>query len=219
MQTNKSHILRETTAIGGHKWIYEDLLRRLADADIATSAQHLGLAINDAEEVDVPFLGATYLISKRGARRTDGKRPSYATGSALIHYILKGSSSRPNGQFVTLSELAGPLFKQGSFSHSALEQPIIRRFQGRILELLSKAAVLGGYQGGEAGLGGVSLTIDLLPHIPLQLIFYDRDEEFPARATLLFSLNATELIDFEVLAVLVTVFVQSLTGMNCKENL
>ena len=79
--------------------------------------------------------------------------------------------------------------------------------------------MLGGYQGGEAGLGGVSLIFDLLPHIPLQLIFYDRDEEFPARATLLFSLNATELIDFEVLAVLVTVFVQSLTGMNCTENL
>jgi hypothetical protein len=102
LQTNKNHILRETTAIGGYKWIYEDLLRRLADADIATSAQHLGLAINDAEEVDVAFLGATYLISKRGARRTDGKRPSYATGSALIHYILKGSRSRPNGQFVRL---------------------------------------------------------------------------------------------------------------------
>jgi hypothetical protein len=115
LQTNKNHILRETTAIGGHKWIYGDLLRRLADADIATSAQHLGLAINDAEEVDVPFLGAIYLISKRSARRTDGKRPSYATVSALIHYILKGSRSRPNGQFVTLSEHAGPLFKQGSF--------------------------------------------------------------------------------------------------------
>jgi hypothetical protein len=211
--------LKESKAIGGHKWIYEDLLKRLADADIATSAQHLGLAINDAEEVDVPFLGATYLISKKGARRTDGKRPSYAAGSALIHYILKGSRSRPNGQFVTLSELAGPLFKNGSYSHSAIEQPIIKRFQGCILELLSKAAVLGGYQGGEAGLGGVSLIFVLLPHIPLQLIFYDRDEEFPARATLLFSLNATELIDFEVLAVLVTVFVQSLTEMNCKENL
>ena len=37
--------------------------------------------------------------------------------------------------------------------------------------------------------------------------------------TLLLYLNATELIDFEVLAVLVPVFVQSLTGMNCKENL
>ena len=57
----------------------------------------------------------------------------------------------------------------------------------------------------------MSLIFDLLPHIPLQLIFYDRDDEFPARATLLFDINATQLIDFEVLAVLVTVFVQFLT--------
>jgi len=57
----------------------------------------------------------------------------------------------------------------------------------------------------------VSLIFDLLPHVPLQRIFYDWDDEFPARATLLYDLNATQMIDFEVLAVLVTVFVQSLT--------
>jgi len=60
--------LRETTAIGGHKWIYEDLLRRLADADIATSAQHLCLVMNDFEEVEIPFLAMTYLISRGGGR-------------------------------------------------------------------------------------------------------------------------------------------------------
>jgi hypothetical protein len=57
----------------------------------------------------------------------------------------------------------------------------------------------------------VSLIFDLLPHVLLQIIFYDWDDEFPARATLLYDLNATQMIDFEVLAVLVTEFVQSLT--------
>jgi hypothetical protein len=55
------------------------------------------------------------------------------------------------------------------------------------------------------------LKYPLLTHIPLQLIFYDRDDEFPARATLLFDSNATNLIEFEVLAVAVTLFVQFLT--------
>ena len=67
-------------------------------------------------------------------------------------------------------------------------------------------------------MGSISITFELLPHILLQLIFYDRDDEFPARATLLFDRNATQLIDFESLAVLVTLFVQSLTGMNYEEN-
>jgi hypothetical protein len=203
--------LKDIPTTGGHRWIYEDLLDRLANADISTSAEHLDLALNDAEEAEIPFFGTTFLVSREGVRRLDGQRFSDATGSALIHYILKGSRTRSDGRFVTFAELAGPLFKQSSYSKSALERPIIKRFQGRIPELLAVAALVDGHQGGEAGLGSVSLIFDLLPHIPLQLIFYDRDDEFPARATILFDLNATQLIDFEVLAVLVTIFVQSLT--------
>lgn len=208
---DKDTILKDTPSTGGYRRIYEDLLDRLAKADVAHSAEHLDLALNHAGEVEVPFFGRTYLVSKEGVRRSDGERFSDATGSALIHYILKGSRARPAGRFVTFSELAGPLFKHGSYSESVLECPIIKRFQGRIPELFSVAASVGGRQGGEGGLGSVSLIFDLLPHIPLQLIFYDRDDEFPARATLLFDLNATQLIDFEVLAVLVTIFVQALT--------
>jgi hypothetical protein len=203
--------VKNSITIGGHRWIYENLIERLAYADIAISAAHLGLALNDTAEAEIPFLGTAYLVSNNGVRRSDGAGFKDATGSVLIHYILKGSCCRPAGKFVTFAELAGPLFKHGSYSSSALERPIIKRFQGRIPELFVAAASYGGRQGGEAGLGAVSLIFDLLPHIRLQLIFYDRDDEFPARATLLYDLNATQLIDFEVLAVLVTVFVQSLT--------
>jgi hypothetical protein len=211
MGQSNEHISTEAVAVGGHKWIYQDLVGRLANADIAASSRYLGLSLNGAGEAEVPFLGTTYLVSRQGVRRSDGERFLDAAGSALIHYVLKGSRSRPSGQFVTFAELAGPLFKHGSYSSSALEHPIIKRFQGRVPELLAVAATVGGCQGGEAGLGAVSLIVDLLPHIPLQLIFYDRDDEFPARSTLLFDLNATQLVDFEVLAVLVTIFIQFLT--------
>ena len=204
--------------MGGYRKICEDLIERLQYADIATSARHLGLSLNDAGEAIVPFMGATYLVSSFSVRRADGKRIPDSTASALIHYILQGSRSRPAGQFVTFAELAGPLFKQGSYSQSALEQPIMQRFRGNVSELLTVAESVGGRQGGEAGLGSVSLIFDLLPHILLQLVFYDQDDEFPARTTLLFDRNATQLIDFEALAVLVTVFVQSLTRMNCEED-
>ena len=101
--------MKETSASGGYQWIYEDLLRRLKNADIITSAQHLDLELNDAGEVEVPFFGRAYLMSNEGVRPSDGKRFSDATGSVLIYYILKGSRSRPDGKFVTFAELAGPL--------------------------------------------------------------------------------------------------------------
>jgi hypothetical protein len=207
----QNHTLKKAAAIGGHRWIYENLIERLQNTDITNSAKHLDLALNDAGEAKIPFLGVIHLISNEGVRRSDGKGFNEAIGSVLIHYILKGSRCRPAGKFVTFADLAGPLFKKGSYSSSALERPIVKRFQGRVPELFEVAASCGGRKGGEAGLGSVSLLFDLLPHILLQLIFYDRDDEFPARATLLFDLNSTQFIDFEILAVLVTIFVQTLT--------
>ena len=73
------------------------------------------------------------------------------------------------------------------------------------------AESIGGVQGGICGIGSVSLIFAVLPNILLQLVFYDKDNEFPARATLLLDANATKLIDFEALAVLVTIFVRFLT--------
>jgi hypothetical protein len=207
----RDNSLKETPAAGGLKSIYQDLLERLSEADISASAEHLDLVLNDAGEAEVPFLGRNYLVSREGLRRSDGQEVAEATGSVLIHYILNGSRSRPAGRFVTFVELAGPLFKQDSYAADALERPLIKRFQGRVPELLAAALSVGGRRGGEAGMGSVSLLFDLLPHLPLQLVFYERDDEFPARATLLCDFNATRLIDFEVLAVLVTIFVQTLT--------
>ncbi len=201
----------DTSGFGGHRKIYADLLKRLASTDIARLAEHLNLPINNTGEAEIPFLGQTYLISNKSVRRSDQRSFPETTGSVLIHYLLAGSSNRPAGKFVPLAELAGPLFKQSSYSQSALESPLIKRFHGRIPEFISIAESIGGRQGGISGLGSVSVIFDVLPNILLQLIFYDKDDEFPARATLLLDANATQLIDFETLAVLVTIFVRFLT--------
>lgn len=200
----------EINRTGGYRKIYQDLIQDLAKADVASAAHTLGLNLNDRGEAEVPFLGHPYRVSPNGVRRSDGGGFLETIGSVLIHYILKGSRSEPAGRFVTFSELAGPVFKEGSYSRDALEFPLIKRFQGRVPELLAAAHSLGGRVGGESGLGSVSLIFELLPKIPVQLIFYDRDDEFPARVTLLVDRNAARFLEFEFLAVMVTLFVQAL---------
>jgi hypothetical protein len=203
--------LNEINQMGGYRKIYQDLVRDLAKANIASAAANLGLHLNDWEEAEVPFLGHKYWVSQKGVRRSDGERFLESIGSVLAHYVLKGIRSETAGRFVTFSELAGPVFKEGSYSRDALEFPLIKRFRGRVPELLTAAASLGGRVGGESGLGSVSLIFELLPKIPVQLIFYDQDDEFPARVTLLIDRNATQFLEFEFLAVLVTLFVQVLS--------
>jgi hypothetical protein len=186
-------------------------MKDLAKADIASAAGNLGLILNDRGEAEVTFLGHPYRVSQQGVGRSDGERFLETIGSVLAHYVLKGGRSEAAGRFVTFSELAGPVFKEDGYSRDALEFPLIRRFQGRVPELSAAAASLGGRIGGESGLGSVSLIFELLPKISVQLIFYDRDDEFPARATLLVDRNATRFLEFEFLAVMVTLFVQALS--------
>jgi hypothetical protein len=69
----QNHTLKKAAAIGGRRWIYENFIERLQNTDIATSAKHLDLALNDAGEAKIPFLGEAYLISNEGVRRSDGK--------------------------------------------------------------------------------------------------------------------------------------------------
>jgi hypothetical protein len=202
--------MEETEENGGYRRIYQDLLRELERVDLAVSARHLGLPGQDTGEIEVVCLGEIYKVSKRGIRQKEGSPFPEPVGSVLAHYIIKASCCEPAGRFVTFAELAGPLFKQGSYSRDALEYPLVKRYRGRVPELLAAAASLGGRIGGEGGLGSVSLILELLPKIPVQLVFYDQDEEFPARATLLYDRNATLFIEFEFLAVLATYFVQAL---------
>ncbi|MBU4318445.1 MAG: DUF3786 domain-containing protein [Proteobacteria bacterium] len=194
----------------GYKKIYRDLLKDLAKIDIAGSCANLGLVFNASGEAEIPFMGLIYKVSGQGVRRVDDQKFYESIGRVLIHYLKQASKAKVAGQFVTFATLAGPLFKQGGYSASALEHPIVKQFGGRVPELLAVAERAGGHVGGEAGMGSVSLIFELLPHIPIQLIFYNRDEEFPARATLLFDRNATCFLEFEFLAVLVTIFVHRL---------
>jgi hypothetical protein len=196
--------------IDGYKKIYQDLLRDLSQADISSSAEKLGLIRNTSNEIEVPFMGQKFLVSNNGVKRADGKGFIESIGSVLIHYIMRASDERAGGQFVTLADLAGPVFSKGSYSSSALENPLVKRFQCRVPELLSAAKSAGGRPGGDAGSGGISLIFDLLPNIPIQLVFYDRDDEFPARVILLFDSYATAFLEFEFLAVLATIFVHQL---------
>lgn len=80
-------MMTDVSGFGGHRKIYEDLVKRLKNADITTLAGHLNLPINTAGEVEVPFLSATYLISNTGVRRFDRRGCSDVTASALIHYV------------------------------------------------------------------------------------------------------------------------------------
>ena len=67
-----------------------------------------------------------------------------------------------------------------------------------------------GKTGGEVGSGGKSWIIQLLPRIPVQLVFYMGDAEFSSADRLLIDQATVNFLEFEFLAVLATIFVEQL---------
>ncbi len=74
----------KSSAAGGHRSIYEDLLGRLARIDIAAAAEGIDLVLNDDGEAEVPFFGVAYRVSRKGVRHPDGRRFSDAYSASMV---------------------------------------------------------------------------------------------------------------------------------------
>ena len=64
-------MIHEMATVGGHRYIYSQLLARLAATNLAAAAESLQLETHASGEVAVPFLGGTFLASRQGGRRAN----------------------------------------------------------------------------------------------------------------------------------------------------
>jgi hypothetical protein len=196
--------------VGGYETIYQDLVDALKSINLADNAKSLGLACNQSGQVKIAFLGRTYLLGTDGVHTMDGQEVATAHGSVLAGYLLNGGSGEPVGKFVPLDSLTGLVPTRRSYVYNSLESRLARYADKNQTRFHEAIINLNGKPGGEVGSGGKSWIFDLLPKIPVQLIFYSGDDEFPSEARLLFDLTAVNFLEFEFLAVLATIFVEEI---------
>ena len=183
-------------------------MHELAEVDLAEAAKALDLSINPAGQVEILFMGVKYLLENSGIRREDDRDYRNTHESILAGYIIRQGLGGPSGRFVSFDSITGMVPAQSSYTSTALEAHLVKyaeedpdRFHDAIVQS-------GGRPGGEAGSGGASWIVRLLPKISIQLIFYAGDEEFPSNVRLLIEDSATTFLEFEFLAVLTSIFVE-----------
>ena len=190
--TGKSSIFEET---------YQNYLTQLAGIDLASRADILGMEIKGGEAV-VPLMGKTYRISPKGVFDPSGKEPLHAVSILLCRYLLLCPGREPSGDnWVTYKDFKDAAPFVGGFV-SNTEKALVKEFSSR-LELLQGACQKLG--GGPADLElsyQIVSRFDVLPKIPILLLFNDEDEEFPAQGALLFQQKAAGYLDMECLAIL-----------------
>jgi hypothetical protein len=180
---------------------YQYYLDQLAAVDLPPRAEVLGAAV-DGDGLAVPFFGRPHRVSAGGIFGPDGLRPPYSICIILFKYVLRCPEAVPaRGPWASFRDFrdAGPLVV---FFANEVEAVIANHFEGGVRRLASAARALGGRAPDERFSHDLSVQFDPLPRLSMLMLFNDRDEEFPARCSVLFERRTEAYLDMESVAVL-----------------
>jgi hypothetical protein len=183
-----------------YELVYEELLRELADVDLSKVSADLGGPYH-GDHLEIHFLGESYRISNQGIWKVDAKEPNVSVRIVLCHYLLHASQGQLTGEWMSYRDFKDSAFFISNFQVN-VEDRIAHYFSARTSDLEESAQALDGEPYGDFQTGDVCYYFQALPKVPLLLVFYDKDADFPASCKVLFDRSAPTWLDMECLAVL-----------------
>ena len=153
-----------------------------------------------------------YMVRKSlavGFREGSAAEISLPEKVLICHYLLNASGESLTGQLIAFRDIPDGRFYDDAFRRRA-RNPFLAAF-GSDLELFRKcAAVLGG---APTDAGDAAMIFHALPKIPIQVILWAGDEEFPPDATILFDAGISGLLPAEDVVVLSSMLIYRLMGI------
>jgi hypothetical protein len=192
---------------GGYDSIYLDLITKLSECDFQESADRLGLEYVDGG-VQVCFLKREYGITVDGVEPLDGQPVNVNNRSVLLYYLLSKGQGDPENSYIPFESM--PRMIGGIHGQSRLmSAPLERYFDNDYLKFSEAATKLGGIRE-ESQVSKHLWRFDVLPKIPLKIVFYEADDEFPVNIQIMLDKTALQFLEFECLAFMVGCFVRAL---------
>ena len=190
---------------------YHNQMAALAWADLAAQAPPLGLTLTAEGQAAVRFFARDFLISPEAIEPVDGAPVSLDHKSVLAHYLLSRGRGELTGEFLPLGRLTG-VVSSGLSPSDNLILPLTREFGDRYETFAQAARKVGGAAEGRAPSGGESWLFHFLPYLPVKIIFFEADEEFPAEVQVRFDSSAPNFVSYECLELMVMVLVEEIRG-------
>ena len=181
--------------------ILRDYCSEVASIDFSSKSDLLGIRVT-GKTIEIPFFTDTFTITSQGVSDAKGKEPHHGVSVILFKYLLLCPEAvTSTRELVTYKDFrdAAPLV--GNF-RDKVENPICSHFSGKIDDLETRCRKLGGHMADIGVSSQLSYGFRALPQIPVYLLFNDRDEEFPADATILFERKTGDFLDMECVAMI-----------------
>jgi hypothetical protein len=152
--------------------------------------------------------GAVELESERVVWESASEGIDYNIKSVLGYYVLSEAACEPVGDYCQLSHFSHGVFREGLFAGK------IPRAYGDSHERFGAGVGLLGmdYEGALKD-GQYGWRYRLLPKLPVRVVWYDGDEDFPSSVQVLYDKTAIDFFKFEPLAVLHHCFLESLGAL------
>lgn len=156
---------------------------RLDRKEMARRSGALYMAEQDC--LQVSYLGSVYTVSAGGQVTLAGapqRAVPYNDRTLILQYLVQSSGLPPRGRWLSFLELPDGPHHYEPLKIDAM-QPLARAFAGRLEQLDAAAHALGGRP---ISMGDRAFSFAALPKICLAVVFWDGDDEFPARSNILY---------------------------------
>jgi len=175
----------------------EDLIRSLREKivtiDLRDVPQDLGGRMHDSALI-MPCLGREFEIAPDGEISTRGHITAW-TKILLLHYISTHGKADLSGTWVSYSELRSGMVKASSFLREC-EDPLKELFDAAIVKISAALEKLGAERSAEFPTPH-AWKLFLLPKMPVIILYWPAEDEFPAKVKILFDQTADRFLDVE----------------------
>ncbi len=201
---NKHHISPEQSARDyGHGLAYQIAGEQLAGIkDYAEQCRKSGAKyvpeeksaiisyLNDSCRISLPDGAVTYAYNNAEVPPRDK--------ILILHYFLRATGSPLTGNIITYKELREGINYYRTFFKRSIE-PIINNFKDSPQKLPETAALLGGV---ESDYGDTAVNIQALPYVPLTIVLWREDGEFPPDGKIMFDSTIAEYLPMEDITII-----------------
>lgn len=172
-------------------------------------AQGIGAELID-NRLSIKCLGRDFIISQDGEITSNGHMTPWIK-ILLLHYIKTAGNVSLSGKWVSYSELKAGMVKAPSFLRDC-EEPLKDLFISDFDKTEISLKRLGAYKLEDFPVK-YAYHLHLLPKIPVVILFWPQEDEFPSKVKILFDSTADRFLDAEALIFLVEGLVKNIEAM------
>lgn len=178
---------------------YANYLQQVDDVDLPLCAKVLGIGVDpEGKTAEIPFFNNIYRVSPSGVTDARGKRPDYGLCVIVLKYLLMCPQQVPaETEWVTYRDFKDAGLAQNTGLSAYGAQAISKHYAGRLGCLQAAIDALDGKPPETQYPYDVSAVINVLPRLPVLFLFNDREDQFPAKTSILYERRASAFLDAE----------------------